>query len=171
MNDDRLTHQERLQPNPHLAGHTGQVPNNGDGGDGGEASCPAFGYLRGIKDQASAIEFRFRSGNSVWFPYGWLGAWWYNPSEGLLIKFTGDLVYLVLVRGSNLDKPLNDGNVDLLHAGLQRHRVVWMREMSEDDIKEVGESGPTIDSIDVAEFESNSELKEWLEKTASGFVH
>jgi hypothetical protein len=35
----------------------------------------------------------------------------------------------------------------------------------------VGESGPTIDSIDIVEFKSNAELKEWLGKTAGGFLH
>ncbi len=171
MPADRPTYQERLQRNPHLAGHTNQVTTKDDGGDGGEGACPAFGFLRGIRDQSTAIEFRFRDGNSAWFPYGWLGPWWYNPSEGLLLKFSGDLVYLVLIRGSNLDKPLNDGTIDLLHAGLQRHRVVWIREMSEEDIRKVGETGPTIDSIHVVEFESNAELKEWLGKTAPTFAH
>lgn len=171
MHDNRPSYQERVQRNPHLAGHTIRSGGNDDGGDDGEACCPAFGYLRGIRDHASAIEFRFRDGNSVWFPYGWLGTWWYNPSEGLLLKFTGDLVYLVLIRGSNLDKPLSEGSIDLLHAGLQRHRVLWIREMSEEDIQKVGESGPTIDSIHVVEFESNAELKEWLGKEAGGFLH
>ncbi len=171
MRDDKPTHQDRLQRNPHLAGHTGTSKNKDDDGDAGEGSCAAFGFMRGIRDHATSIEFRFRDGNSAWFPYGWLGPWWYNPSEGLLLKFSGDLVYLVLIRGSNLDKPLNEGNIDLLHAGLQRHRVVWVREMSTEDIGKVGETGPTIDSINVVEFESNAELKEWLGKTAGGFVH
>ena len=55
------------------------------------------------------MEFRFRDGNSMWFPYSWLGTWQFNPSEGLLLKFSGDLVYLVLIRGSNLDRPLKEG--------------------------------------------------------------
>ena len=76
------------------------------------------------------MEFRFRDGNSAWFPYGWLGPWQYNPSEGLLLKFSGDLVYLVLIRGSNLDKPLNEGSINLTTGGLQRHRVLWVREMT-----------------------------------------
>jgi hypothetical protein len=29
----------------------------------------------------------------MWFPYSWLGPWRYNPSEGLLLKFSGDVVY------------------------------------------------------------------------------
>jgi hypothetical protein len=73
-------------------------------------------YLRGIRDQSAAVEFRFRNGNSMWFPYSWMGTWQYNPSEGLLVKFSGDLVYLVLIRGSNLDRPLKEGAVTLTHA-------------------------------------------------------
>ena len=172
MLDKPPTHQERLQGKGHLAGYSGSpsASKKEPEADAGEASCPAFGYLRGIRDQSTSIEFRFLSGNSTWFSYGSLGAWWYNPSEGLLLKFSSDLVYLVLIRGSNLDKPLGDGNIDLLHAGLQRHRVLWIREMSEDDKTKVGESGPTIDSINIVEFESNAELKEWLGKTAGGFL-
>ena len=91
-----------------------------------------------------------------------MGTWKYNPSEGLLLMFTGDIVYLVLIRGSNLDKPLNEGAINLTHAGLQRHRVFWVRELNEVEIRQVGETGPTIDSIEVAEFESHDSLKEWV---------
>lgn len=166
MFDDKPNHQERLQ---------GILRQGGSGGptdsDGGEGACTAFGYLRGLKDSANSLEFRFRDGNSIWFPYSWLGNWQFNPSEGLLLKFSGDLVYLVLIRGSNLDKPLPEGAVNLTRAGLQRHRVVWMREMSEDDIRSVGETAPTIDSIEIGEFDSHQELKEWLIERAPGFLH
>jgi hypothetical protein len=117
------------------------------------------------------LEFRLRNGVSVWFPYAWLGPWWYDPSEGLLLKFSGDLVYLVLIRGSNLDKPLAEGSINLTSGGLQRHRIVWIREMAEADIRKVGETGPTIDSISIAEFESHEALKEWVIKTAPAFLH
>jgi hypothetical protein len=165
------THQDRLKGILGREGPAGSLPSKELEDEQGEASCGAFGYLRGIRDHASAVEFRFRDGNSTWFPYAWLGTWRYNPSEGLLLKFSGDLVYLVLIRGSNLDKPLNDGVINLTHAGLQRHRVLWLREMSEDDIRKTGDTGPTIDSIEVAEFESHSELKEWLGQHAPAFLH
>lgn len=166
------SHQERLQRTGHLKGYCSPAPpqKETEPPEAGEASCPAFGYLRGIRDRADAIEFRLRNGNSVWFSYNWLGTWQFNPSEGLLLKFSGDLVYLVLISGSALDKPLGNANIDLIRAGLQRHRVLWVREMSEDDIRQVGENGPTIDSITVAEFESHEKLKEWLEKTAPAFL-
>jgi hypothetical protein len=168
--NDKPTHQERLRGILHK--ETPPVrpsPKDGDG-DGTEASCAAFGYLRGIRDEGASVEFRFRDGNSTWFPYGWLGPWKYNPSEGLLLKFSGDLVYLVLIRGSNLDKPLNEGGINLTAGGLQRRRVLWVREMGEDEIRQVGDNGPTIDSIDVAEFESQAAVKEWLAAKAPAFA-
>jgi hypothetical protein len=42
--------------------------------------------------------------------------------------------------------------------------------MSKEEIRQVGETGPTIDSIEVAEFESHDALKEWLGKKAPTFV-
>jgi len=167
---DDTKHQERLQRQPHPAACATSPAKKDEETEGVEASCGAFGYLRGLRDQSAAVELRFRDGNSIWFPYTWLGNWQYNPSDGLLLKFSGDLVYLVLIRGSNLNRPLNEGSINLTHAGLQRHRVLWVREMSADEIRQVGETGPTIDSIEVAEFESHSALKDWLAKHGPEFV-
>jgi len=168
---DDPTHQDRLQRNPHLAGFTGILQSKDGEAEGAEASCGAFGYLRGLNAASAAVEIRFRDGNSIWFSYALLGTWQYNPSEGLLLKFSGDLVYLVLIRGSNLDKPLNEGAINLTHAGLQRHRVLWIKEMTKQEIRQVGDKGPTIDSIELAEFESNEQLKEWLKLKAPAFLH
>jgi hypothetical protein len=66
--------------------------------------------------------------------------------------------------------PLNEGTLNLTTGGLQRHRVMWIREMTEVNIKSVGETGPTIDSIEVAEFESQADLKDWLGKNAPAFL-
>lgn len=173
---DDLTHQDRLQRDAAPQGlkailESREQPREKEKeGEPIEAACQAFGYLRGIRDQSAAVEFRFRDGNSVWFPYSWLGNWKFNPSEGLLLKFSGDLVYLVLIKGSNLDKPLNEGAVNLMHAGFQRHRLLWVREMTEEEIRQVGETEPTIDSIEVAEFESHAALKEWLCQKAPAFL-
>ena len=90
--------------------------------------------------------------------------------EGLLLKFSGDVVYLVLIRGSNLDKPLADGSINLTHAGLQRHRVLWIREMTEEEIERVGETGPTIDSILIGEFTDHESRREWLKTHAPAFL-
>jgi len=170
MTDKHPTHRERLKGILSQEGKAALPPKQEAEGEEGEASCAAFGYLRGIADRATSVEFRFRDGNSAWFPYGWMGPWRYNPSEGLLLKFSGDLIYLVLIRGSNLAMPLSDGTLNLTTGGLQRHRVMWIQEMKAEDIKTVGETGPTIDSIEVGEFESQSDLKEWLGQHAPGFL-
>ena len=168
MSDDR-THQDRLRGALFSDGKVpGPLKKDDDGGD--EGSCAAFGYLRGIRDSSTSVEFRFRSGNSMWFPYSWLGPWRYDPSEGLLLKFSGDVVYLVLIKGSNLDKPLSDSSINLTNAGLQRSRVLWIREMTSDEIERVGDTAPTIDSIEVVEFESHAALKEWLGNKAAAFL-
>lgn len=166
MQDDKTHHQDRLRANPHLAGRVLATTREGDGGEG---ACPAFGYLRGLHERANAIEFRFRSGNSHWFPYTWMGNWQFNPSEGLLLKFSGDQVYLVLIRGSNLDKAVNDSGIDLIRAGLQRHRVLWIREMSEDESRQTSNNGPTVDAIEVGEFASQDAMTTWLKSHCPSF--
>jgi len=168
MLDDTF-HQERLRQKPPSAGLR-ELLQSSRTDEGSEASGAAFGCLRSPQEQASAIEFRLRGGNSIWLSYHWLGCWHYNPSEGLLLKFSGDLVYLVMIRGSNLDRPVKGGSISLA-TGLQQHRVLWVREMAEEEVREVGDSGPTIGSIQVAEFESNKELKEWLRQNVPAFLH
>jgi hypothetical protein len=167
---DDTTPKDRLQQKASAKGLSGILQAKEPDSECEEGSCKAFGYLRGIRDQSVAVEFRFRDGNSIWFPYALLGPIKYNPSEGLLIKFSGDLVYLVLIKGSNLDKPLKDGNVTMIRAGLQRHRLIWVREMMEEEIRTAGDTEPTIDSIEVEEFESHDALKDWVSTKASAFA-
>jgi hypothetical protein len=138
--------------------------------DSDEESCLAFGYLRGLRERALAVELRYRNGNRDWFPYSWLGPCRFNPSVGLLLKFTGDVVTMVLIRGSNLDALVNRGAVNLTDRGFQRHRITWVREMEEDELKKAGAGLPTIDRFEVAEFETPEEQQEWLKKVAPVFV-
>ncbi len=135
----------------------------------GEGACGAFGYLRGTRDKAMAVEFRFADGNTETLPYSHLAGWRFDPSVGVLLRYAADVVTLVLVRGSNLDVPAAAG-VALLAGGFQRHRVTWVREMDPGDIRTVGIGGPTVDRIEVGEFDSQHDLKEWLAKTAPAFL-
>lgn len=156
---------------PHLAGITARLPKDREGDKSSEEdSCLAFGYLRGLHERALAVEFRFRDGNSDWFEYSHLASFRFNPSIGLLLKFTGDVVTLVLIRGSNLDAVVNQSVVNLTDRGFQRHRILWVREMDEDELRKIGQAGPTIDKIEVGEFDSQDEIKEWLKGTAPGFL-
>jgi len=167
---DDTTHQDRLKRNGAAPGLSGILQSKDADAEDSEASCGAFGYLRGLRDQSAALELRFRNGTSMWFPYSIMGPWKYDPSEGLLLTFNSAVVYVVLIRGSNLAKPLNEGAINLTHAGLQRHRVLFIREMSEDEIRKVGDNGPTIDSIEIAEFGSHEAIKAWLTRKAPAFL-
>jgi hypothetical protein len=42
--------------------------------------------------------------------------------------------------------------------------------MTPEEIRQVGEKGPTIDSIEVAEFESHDKLREWVRQKAPAFL-
>jgi hypothetical protein len=147
-----------------------RVLGDGDAGkpESDEESCAAFGFLRGVADRALALELRFANGNSEWLAYSCLVSWRFNPSAGLLLKFTGDIVTLVLISGSNLNALIN-ASVDLPH-GIQRHRIMWVREMDKAEARQIGQAGPTIDKIDVAEFESQEVMQEWLTSKAPVFV-
>jgi hypothetical protein len=145
----------------------------GDGAvtDDAEESCPAFGFLRGLDARALAVEFRWRSGDSDWFAYSCMVSWRFNPSVGLLLKFTSDVTTLVLIHGSNLDAPVGGASVNLTDRGLQRQRIVFIREMDEDEQGKAHQRGePTIDQIDIAEFETMEEQREWLKVRAEAFL-
>ncbi|HEV8062397.1 MAG TPA: hypothetical protein VGP68_21135 [Gemmataceae bacterium] len=135
-----------------------------------EDSCAAFGYLRGLHDRALAIEFRLSNGNREWFTYQLLSSWRFNPSVGLLLKFTSDVTTLVLIHGSNLDLMLPGKAINFTDRGLQRHRITYIREMDRAELKRVGQAEPTIDKIDIVEFQSSEEQQEWITKHAAAFA-
>jgi hypothetical protein len=116
------------------------------------------------------IEFRLRNGNSASFAYGWLGQVRFNPSVGMLLKFSGEEVTLVWITGSNLDAYVGAGAMNLTDRGITRHRITFVREMDEDEVRKMPEGEPTIDRIQIAAFESADEQREWLKKWAPAFM-
>jgi hypothetical protein len=68
---DETTHKDRLKRGGTPAGLTGILQSRETEADEGESSCAAFGYLRGIRERADAVQLRFRDGNSTWFPYSY----------------------------------------------------------------------------------------------------
>jgi hypothetical protein len=148
-----------------LRGKTGLTQRRGASSEAvqDEDECRAFGYLRGIGDQARSLEFRFANGNREAFPYTWLGPAKYNPSAGLLLKFVGDLVYLVLIEGSNLNTLMHNA-VSLYERGILRHRVTWVREMARQELENEGEGEATVERIHMTCCRPDEEPKgvEWL---------
>jgi hypothetical protein len=128
-----------------------------------EDQCPAFGYLRGIRDRALTLEFRLANGNSISYPYQWLCPVQYDRSAGLLLKFTGDLIYLVLIEGSNLNVLVNN-SVNLYDRGINRHRISWVREMTRQQVQQAREGEIIIDRIRMVSYRHDQEPGdvEWL---------
>lgn len=125
--------------------------------------CRCFGYLRGMVARAQSIEFRLANGNRVAFPYHWLGPSYYNPSAGILLRFVGDKVYLVLIEGSNLDMLIN-ASLSLYERGILRHRVTFVREMTRQEIASSEKGEVTIERFRMLNHRSDDEPKgvEWL---------
>lgn len=133
-----------------------------------EDDCRAFGYLRGIGDRASSLELRFANGNREAFPYSWLGPAKYNPSTGILLKFVGDLVYLVLIEGTNLNTLMNNV-ISLYDRGILRHRITWLREMTRQELENASEGEATVEHIRMISHRPDEEPKnvEWLRAFAN----
>jgi hypothetical protein len=167
--DKALTTDRR--PDLHSPFASGRLTNGSykhdDNGD--DWCCPAFGCLRGTHDRALALQLRFHDGNSDWFSYSLLASWRYNPSAGLLLKFAGDVVSLVLVCGSNLASAGGEDETSLTD-GLQAHRVTWIAELDKAVGQGAAETDPTVDRILVGEFESSEEATGWLRTVAPLFL-
>lgn len=76
----------------------------------------------------------------------------------------------MLVRGSNLDAALPDSGINLTDRGLQRNRITWICEMDKDELRRQSHAEPTVDGIEIEEFETPDELRDWLQKTAPSFL-
>jgi hypothetical protein len=119
-----------------------------DAPDEDEAACSAFGYLRGERDRALNLELRRQEeGDSMTFPYSWMGPCRYHPSRGILLLFAGSELYLVTIRGRNLNR-LREKGVNLFERGILRHRVTWIREMSGEESQDIPREECVVERIE-----------------------
>jgi hypothetical protein len=135
-----------------------------------EETCSAFGFLRGVRERGVAVEFRFLDGRSLILPYGLLNDIDHIPSAGVLLTFSGCVITLVLIHGSNLNVQVSESGINLTDRGLQRHRITFIREMDEEELRQAGNRQPTIDRIEVAKCKTPEDAEEWLKRHASVFV-
>jgi hypothetical protein len=89
---------------------------------------------------------------------------------GLLLTFSGDVVTLVLIRGSNLATVSGESGINLTDRAFQRHRITYARKMDENELRKAKQGEPTTDRIEVGEFETREEAGEWINKTAPLFL-
>src|SRR5580692_11839533 len=109
-----------------LARHAGKKP-NGEPAAGVEGDATddlgAFGWLRGMKEQAVMLEIRHKDGRITAKGYSWLQSAEFDPSSGITLNFSGEKI---TIRGRNLNGEARS-NVRLF-AGILRHRVPWIQE-------------------------------------------
>jgi hypothetical protein len=82
-----------------------------------------FGFLRGVKERATMLELRLKTGDSVALSYSWLDKASYNPSTGITLQFSG---ITVQIEGRLLNNK-RQGNQSL-YEGLIRQRISWIEE-------------------------------------------
>lgn len=135
----------RIPPAPPAKGQVHlPVPEEDD-----EVACAAFGYLRGIRERAVNIEFRrSREGDSVSFPYSWLGPSRQHPSSGVVLLFVGSELYLVTLRGRNLNRVTTD-KISLYESGILRQRVTWVREVRREESEGLPREECVVERIEV----------------------
>ncbi len=159
---DSLLKKKWLQMDPSIPdeppGQSNAPPKEED-----EDSCTAFGFLRGIRDRAMALEFRFSNGKSKTFSYHLLHEMTYIAPAGLLLKLVGDKITLVLIEGTNLNAQIS-GGASLYDRGLQRHRVTWIKEMTRQQADKAGENDVIVARIRMHSYRSDEEPQDvaWL---------
>ncbi len=118
--------------------------------DDDEACCASFGYLRGVRERALELEFRRNDpGDSFTFPYTWLGPTRHHPSTGIQLLFVGPDLFLVTLRGRNLNRT-GEGGVSLYERGLLRHRITWVRDVPREESKGLDPAEAVIERIEIA---------------------
>jgi hypothetical protein len=134
-------------------GRRAAVPLSSTSGDEDEESCPAFGFLRGARETALHVSFRFTDGRIVSTPYSWLSVTRFHPSTGIVMLFAGGELFLVTLRGRNLNATLESG-ISLYERGLCRHRVVWVRESPPAEARTLPDGACVVEHIDIRTIKS-----------------
>jgi hypothetical protein len=84
-----------------------------------EENYKAFSFISADRQQKQMVEFRLLEGNAEALAYSYLVRAKYNPSEGIVLDFSG---YTVTIKGRNLQPGYN---------GLVAQRVALVRVMDE----------------------------------------
>lgn len=121
-------------------GGNGETAPSADESEIDDLGC--FGWLRGIRDRALAVELRQANGNIVAIPYHGIERFAFDPSEGIVLTVSGGKVQL---KGRNLNAEMRPAI--RLFEGLARHRVPWIMEVSQRVGQSAADSATVVDSI------------------------
>lgn len=102
-----------------------------------------FGWLRGIRDRATMLELRKKTGTILAIGYGWLERAAFDPSEGITLHLPAQKIS---IRGKNLNAEIRP--MLRLFEGIAKHRVAWVRESSRADKITATDSPCVVESIE-----------------------
>jgi hypothetical protein len=109
---------------------------------GGVDDFHSFGWLRGIRERATMLELRKKSGDVIAIGYSWIERVEFNPTEGITLHVHGDKVQ---IKGRNLNAEVRPEV--RLFQGIARHRVAWVRETDRPGRLKVGEEATIVEEI------------------------
>ncbi len=90
---------------------------------GGVDDFHSFGWLRGIRERATMLELRKKSGDVLAIGYSWIECVEFNPTQGITLHVHGDKIH---IKGRNLNAEVRPEV--RLFQGIARHRVAWVQE-------------------------------------------
>jgi hypothetical protein len=112
-------------------------------GDGGAVDdFHSFGWLRGLRERATMLELRKKSGDVMAIGYHWIERVEFNPTDGITLHVHGDKIR---IKGRNLNAEIRPEV--RLFDGIARHRVAWVQEADRHGGLKGGESSTIIEEI------------------------
>jgi hypothetical protein len=90
---------------------------------GGVDDFHSFGWLRGIRERATMLELRKKSGDVIAIGYSWIERVEFNPTDGITLRVHGEKIH---IKGRNLNGEVRPEV--RLFQGIARHRVAWIQE-------------------------------------------
>jgi RNase P/RNase MRP subunit p29 len=109
---------------------------------GGVDDFHSFGWLRGIRERATMLELRKKSGDVMAIGYSWIERVEFNPTEGITLHVHGEKIR---IKGRNLNAETRP-EVRLLQ-GIARHRVAWVQEADRPGNVNGGERATIVEEI------------------------
>ncbi len=112
-------------------------------GDGGAVDdFHSFGWLRGVRERASMLELRKKSGNVLAVAYSWIERVEFNPTDGITLQVHGDVIH---IKGRSLNAEVRPEV--RLFQGIARHRVAWVQEGDRPNSLKTNEKTAIIEEI------------------------
>ena len=109
---------------------------------GGVDDFHSFGWLRGIRERATMLELRKKSGDLMAIGYNWIERVEFIPTEGITLHVHGEKIR---IKGRNLNA---EARPEVrMFQGIARHRVACVQEADRHRSLDGGQKAPIVEEI------------------------